>query len=92
MLFGLIFFIPLLGMAVGAATGALAGSLTDVGIDDDFIKRSARRSRPGTSALFLMTTDAVVDRVRDAFAGERPKLIHTNLSKEQEDHLHEVFA
>ena len=47
MLFGLIFLIPLFGMAVGAAAGAIAGSLTDVGIDDDFIKRSARRSSPG---------------------------------------------
>ncbi|GAB3869673.1 DUF1269 domain-containing protein [Dactylosporangium cerinum] len=92
MLFGLIFLIPLFGMAVGAAAGALAGSLRDVGIDDDFIKRSREEIQPGTSALFLLTTDVVVDRVRDAFAGERPKLIHTNLSKEQEDHLHEVFA
>ena len=39
MLFGLIFFVPLLGMAVGAGIGALTGSMTDVGIDDAFIKR-----------------------------------------------------
>jgi uncharacterized membrane protein len=92
MLFGLIFLIPLFGLAVGAAAGAIAGSLTDVGIDDDFIKRSRDEIQPGTSALFLLTSDVVVDRVRDAFAGQHPKLLHTNLSKEQEDHLHEVFA
>ena len=33
LLFGLIFFVPLLGMAVGAGLGALA----DVGIGDEFI-------------------------------------------------------
>ena len=92
MLFGLIFLIPLFGMAVGAAAGAIAGSLRDVGIDDDFIRRTRDEIQPGTSALFVLTTDVVVDKVRDAFADDRPKLLHTNLSKEQEDHLHEVFA
>ncbi|MEV0560349.1 DUF1269 domain-containing protein [Dactylosporangium sp. NPDC050588] len=92
MLFGLIFLIPLFGMAVGAAAGAIAGSLRDVGIDDDFIKRTRDEIQPGTSALFVLTTDVVVDKVRDAFAGDRPKLLHTNLSKEQEEHLHEVFV
>ena len=37
LLFGLLFFIPLLGMAV--RRWALAGSMTDVGIDDEFIRR-----------------------------------------------------
>ncbi|MFF5235422.1 DUF1269 domain-containing protein [Dactylosporangium sp. NPDC000521] len=92
MLFGLIFLIPLFGMAVGAAAGAISGSLRDVGIDDDFIKRTRDEIQPGTSALFVLTTDVVIDKVRDAFAGDRPKLLHTNLSKEQEDHLHEVFV
>src|SRR3954463_12381714 len=39
MLFGLIFFIPLLGLAIGAGIGALTGSMSDVGIDDSFIRR-----------------------------------------------------
>ncbi|GAB3170489.1 DUF1269 domain-containing protein [Myceligenerans halotolerans] len=93
MLFGLIFFVPLLGAAIGAATGALAGSLTDVGIDDGFINRVRDEITPGTSALFLMSSDAVVDKVRDAMAGqETPDLIFTNLSTEQESALREVFA
>ncbi|MBE1875841.1 DUF1269 domain-containing protein [Myceligenerans pegani] len=93
MLFGLIFFVPLLGAAIGAATGALAGSLTDVGIDDGFINRVRDEITPGTSALFLMSSDAVVDKVRDAMAGqETPELIFTNLNAEQEAALREVFA
>src|SRR5580692_6960477 len=63
MLFGLIFFVPLLGAAIGAATGALSGSLADVGIDDSFINRTRDQITPGTSALFVMTSDAVMDKV-----------------------------
>ncbi|MHA6620876.1 DUF1269 domain-containing protein [Pseudonocardia sp. DLS-67] len=92
LLFGLIFFIPLLGAAIGAATGALGGALTDVGIDDDFIKQIRDQVTPGTSALFVMTSGAVMDKVQDAFAGQRPQLISTNLSQEQEDALRTTFA
>jgi uncharacterized membrane protein len=93
MLFGLIFFIPLLGAAIGAATGALAGSLTDVGINDDFINRVRDSVTPGTSALFVMSTDAVVDKIRDALAaGPKGELIFTSLSADQEAALREVFA
>lgn len=93
LLFGLIFFMPLLGAALGAATGAITGSLTDVGIDDTFINRVRDQVTPGTSALFLMTTDAVVDKVHDAFAEHAPsELLFTNLEPEQEDALRRVFA
>ncbi|KRF32441.1 DUF1269 domain-containing protein [Nocardioides sp. Soil805] len=92
MLFGLIFFVPLLGAAIGAATGALAGSLGDVGIDDSFINRVRDEITPGTSALFVMTSDAVMDKVHDAFADARPELIFTNLSDAQESAIREVFS
>ena len=65
LLFGLIFFVPLFGLAIGAAAGAIGGSFADVGIDDDFIKRVREQVTPGTSALFALTSDAVVDRVRE---------------------------
>jgi uncharacterized membrane protein len=92
MLFGLIFFVPLLGAAIGAATGALGGALTDVGIDDDFIRETRDKITPGTSALFVLSSGAVMDKVHDAFRGQHPELIHTNLSDQQEQALREVFA
>ena len=92
LLFGLLFVVPLLEAAVGAAMGALSGSLRDVDIDDDFIKRAREEVTPGTSALFVLTSDAVQDRVRDAFAGQHPQLLFTNLSDEQERAVREVFA
>jgi uncharacterized membrane protein len=92
LLFGLIFFVPLLGLAVGAAAGALSGSLTDVGIDDDFIRSIRGEVQPGTSALFVMTSDAVLDKVRAEFEGLNPQLIHTNLTNEQETQLRQAFS
>lgn len=92
LLFGLIFFVPLLGVAVGAATGALGGALTDVGIDDEFIEDTRQKVTPGTSALFVMTSGAVLDKVHAAFEGQRPELLRTNLSDDQENLLRDVFA
>ena len=92
LLFGLIFFVPLLGAAIGAASGALGGALSDVGIDDEFIKETRDKVTPGTSALFVMTSGAVMDKVHDAFTGQHAELIHTNLSHDQEQAIREVFA
>jgi uncharacterized membrane protein len=92
LLFGLIFFVPLLGMAIGAGMGALSGSMTDVGIDDAFIRRMREEIQPGTSALFVLSSGAVVDKVKDAFEGQQMMLVETNLSHEQEDKLRAVFS
>ena len=62
LLFGILFFVPLLGIAIGAASGALGGSLADAGIDDDFIDAVKQKVTPGTSALFLLSSDAVLDQ------------------------------
>jgi uncharacterized membrane protein len=93
LLLGLVFFVPLLGAEIGAATGALAGALADVGIDDHFINRVRDRVTPGTSALFLLTSDDEVDRIRHAFAlGSRPELIVTDLDPLHEAALRAVFG
>ncbi|MDH3681116.1 MAG: DUF1269 domain-containing protein [Acidimicrobiia bacterium] len=91
LLFGLLFFAPFLGLAIGVGVGALSGSLVDVGIDDDFIKDVQSKVTQGTSALFLLSSDAVVDRVKEALP-EEFELIASNLSAEQEAKLKEVFA
>jgi uncharacterized membrane protein len=94
LLFGLLFFIPVLGMAIGAGMGALAGAFTDVGIDDKFIKEARDKITEGSSALFVMTSGAVQDRVLEAIKenGLTFELIATNLPKEEEDKLREAFA
>ena len=93
MLFGLLFFVPFFGMALGAAMGALSGSMRDYGINDDFIGKVREKVTPGTSALFVLLSDATVDRVVDEMKkGPEFELIATNLSAEQEAQLREAFG
>ena len=92
MLFGLIFFVPFFGLAMGAAMGALSGKMADYGIDDSFIKSVRDQITEGTSGLFLLTSDAVQDKVADALKGEQFELIASNLTKEQEEELMETFS
>ena len=92
LLFGLIFFMPILGLAIGAGIGALTGHFTDVGIDDDFIKEARSQITEGTSALFLMVSDVTEDKVADAMKGLDAEVISTNLTKEQDEQLRAAFA
>jgi uncharacterized membrane protein len=72
--------------------GALSGSMADVGIDDDFIRSVRENVTPGTSALFVMSSNAVADKVIDQFKTTGASLISTNLSGEQEARLQAAFA
>ena len=89
-LLGLIFFVPFLGAALGAGVGSV---LTDVGIDDDFIKQVREKVTPGTSALFAFTSGATApERVIDELRHYDFEIISTNLPEEQENQLREAFA
>jgi uncharacterized membrane protein len=92
MLFGLIFFVPFFGLAVGAAMGALAGKFNDYGIDDNFIKQTRAKVTEGTSALFLLTSGAVQDKVVAALKGQTFEILSMNLPKEKEDELRAAFS
>ena len=92
MLFGLIFFVPFFGLAVGAAMGALSGKFTDYGIDDTFIKQMRDKVTEGTSALFLLTSGATVDKMAEAVKGIDFEIISTNLTKTEEDQLRAAFS
>lgn len=93
MLIGMIFFNPLLGLAVGAGAGAISGKLSDIGIDDKMMKDMAESFKPGNSALFVlvrkMTADKVLDDLKE-FAG-KGKILRTSLTKDKEDELRKVL-
>ena len=74
--------------------GALGGAFSDVGIDDKFIEKVRSQITPGTSALFLLSSDAVMDKVQPAIAdlNLNPELISTNMSAAQEEKLRETLA
>jgi uncharacterized membrane protein len=92
MLFGLLFFIPFFGLAVGAAMGALMGHFSNYGIDQNFIEQVRSKVTPGTSALFLLSSGTVIDKVAEAVKGQQFEIIQTNLSQEQEDKLRADFG
>jgi uncharacterized membrane protein len=92
MLFGLLFFVPFFGLAIGAAMGALAGHFANYGIDDDFINSVRSKITPGTSALFLLTSGAVLDKVAEGVKDLKFEIVQTNLTKEQEAQLKEAFG
>jgi|GEM_PF-2041918 nucleotide-binding universal stress UspA family protein len=72
--------------------GAAVGSMKHIGIEEDFMKSILNKVTEGTSALFLMTNDAVEDRVVEAMKKSKFEIIATNLSKEEEEKLRETFA
>jgi uncharacterized membrane protein len=92
LLIGLLFFVPVLGMLVGAGAGALAAKFSDIGIDDNFIKQVGSSIHPGESALFLLVAEAVADKVLPELKQYKFQVIQTNLSKEDEAKLHEMIG
>ena len=86
-LIGLIFLNPLLGAAVGATAGAVSGALTDVGINDKFMKELAAAMNPGSSALFVLVRKATPDKVLEEVKGTGGKILKTSLSHDDEAKL-----
>ncbi len=86
-LVGLIFMNPLFGAAVGAGAGAISGALSDVGINDQFMKELASRFKPGSSALFVLVRKVTPDKVLNELQGCGGKIIQTSLSHDDEAKL-----
>src|SRR5262249_33550748 len=86
-LIGLIFLNPLLGMAVGATAGAVSGALTDLGIDDKFMKELAGTLKPGSSVLFVLVRKSTPDKVLEQLHGTGGKILKTSLSHDDEAKL-----
>lgn len=92
MLFGLIFFVPVLDAGCRAETDRLMSALSDVGIDDNFIYQVRSKLTEGTSALFILSRDAVMDRINDASKGKKPDLITINPPSDEEMKLRNLFG
>ena len=92
MLIGLLFFVPVAGLAIGAAAGALAGKLSDYGIDDKFAKRLAANMQPGSSAVFVLVRKATPDKVVPELAKYGGTVLQTSLPKETEVKLQQALT
>ena len=87
LLFGVLFFIPVLGMAVGAGLGALMSHVRKTGIDREFENQVRGLVRPGTSALFLMVEMVTPDKAAEALSKYGGTVLRTSLSKQGEQDL-----
>ncbi|MFZ5828456.1 MAG: DUF1269 domain-containing protein [Planctomycetota bacterium] len=86
-LIGMLFLSPLLGAAVGATAGAVSGALTDVGIDNDFMKKLAAGLNDNTSVLFVLVRSATPDKVLEEIGKYGGTVLQTSLSHEDEAKL-----
>ena len=91
-LIGLIFLMPLVGAAIGAASGALGGWLTDVGVNDAFMKEVAESLQPGNAALFLLIRKLTTDKVLEDLKGVGGKVLRTSFDHTKEDALRNALA
>jgi uncharacterized membrane protein len=91
-LIGLIFLMPIAGAAVGAASGAIAGALTDVGIDDRWMKEVAAAIQPGTAALFLLVRKVSGEKVLERLKGDGGTVLKTSLDHTKEAALQAALA
>jgi uncharacterized membrane protein len=91
-LIGLLFLAPLFGMAIGAASGALAGKFTDVGVDDDFMKRVGTSIPEGGAALILLGQSDAPEKVLERVGSYGGEVIQTSLKPEEEERLRSALA
>jgi uncharacterized membrane protein len=91
-LIGLIFLNPLLGFAMGATAGAASGALTDVGINDNFMKELAATMTDGSSTLFVLARKATPDKVLEELKGTGGRILKTSLSHEDEGKLQAALS
>jgi len=82
-LIGLIFLVPLFGMAIGAASGAAAGALSDTGVDDNFLKELGANLDEGKAAVIVLIRDISADKVLPEIKIPGT-VIQTSLSNEDE--------
>jgi uncharacterized membrane protein len=91
LLVGVLFLNPLFGVAVGAASGALGGALTDVGISDAFMKDLSSSIQPGNAALFLLIQEMTADKVLKQVQGFGGVVLKTSLDETKEQVLRDAL-
>ncbi|MEU4570985.1 DUF1269 domain-containing protein [Nonomuraea sp. ATR24] len=90
-LIGMLFFMPLFGMALGAATGAAGGAMTDLGVNDAFMRELGDKLEPGTAALFVLVVRSTPDKVIPEVQPYGGHVIQTSLSREEEAQLRDMM-
>ena len=98
LLLGLLFSIPFGGPLLpivtgvfGAGFGALGGTLSDYGIDDEMMREVGAGLDTGKAALFVLVRKATMDKVLTHLQRHPGKVLRTSLSAELEEKLRRVI-
>lgn len=92
LLIGALFLAPHIGLLVGAASGGLAGALTDVGVDDDFMRDLGKVLEPGSAALCILIRKMTADKLLDELKGVGGEVLRTSLDHTKEQQLRDALA
>jgi uncharacterized membrane protein len=92
MLLGLFVLTPLIGVAIGAASGALGGKLTDLGINDAFMRDVGKTLQSGNAALFLLIRKMTTDKVLAELRGAGGTILRSSFDETKEEALREALA
>ena len=87
LLIGMIFMNPLIGAVVGEGAGVISGALSDIGINDKFMKELSETMQPDNSALYVLVRKATPDKVLEQLKGFNSKVLKTSLSADEESDL-----
>jgi uncharacterized membrane protein len=82
-LFGLLFSLPVAGLAVDAGSGTLGDRLGEEEIDKAFRNQVREQVKPGTSAVFIVTESTAPDKAVAALARYGGTVSETTLSDAQ---------
>lgn len=86
-LFGLLFFLPVFGMAAGSDLGALMGKVEKIGIERAFHMQARDLLQPGTSALFMVVEQGSPESAITALSRYGGIALHSPLSEDAESLL-----
>src|ERR1700757_836282 len=78
--------------ASGAACGALGAVLSDVGINDKFMKDAAQTLQEGNAALFLLIRKMTADKVLAELQGVGGTVLRTSFDHTKEEALRQALA
>ena len=78
-------------MAIGAATGAAAGAMSDAGVDDKFMKEMGTKLQPGGAAVIVLVRQVNAEKL--LAEGKIPgEVIQTSLGADCEQALRDALA
>ena len=74
-----------------AASGAVAGALTDIGVNDKFMKELSGGIGEGEAVLFVLVKKVTGDKVLAGLEGVGGRILQTSLDHTREDRLRKAL-